>query len=154
MAAHGEQDTSDTTALSGSLALPSAGGFVTEYATADETFTTVDTSTGTAHSIPGESVTGSLFTFTTSGGTPQLTGYIDANAALSQVSDTGQPTAQSAVLDGPAMTAEDNSDPSPALIAVKAFFSSLTPWPNMAPPALPSSAEMSWPARARSVIAR
>lgn len=113
MTAHGEQDTSDTTAMTSTLAIPSAGGTVTVYATADETFTTVDTSTGTSVSIPGESVTDNLFTFTTSGGTPQLTGSVDADAAFGQVSDIEQPTAYSAVLDGPAMTAEDNNAPQP-----------------------------------------
>jgi hypothetical protein len=52
--AHDEQDTEDSTTLSNSLAMPSANGSVTVYATANETFTTVDTSTGTSDSISGD----------------------------------------------------------------------------------------------------
>jgi hypothetical protein len=101
MAAHGEQQTNDTTTLSNTLAMPTAGGSVTVYATADETWTTVDTSTGTAVSIPGEAITNYLVTYSTSGGSPQLTGYLDADAALTQVNDGDMPTATSPTLDGP-----------------------------------------------------
>lgn len=104
MAAQGEQDTSDTTTLSNTLAMPTAGGTVTVYATADETWTTVDTSTGTAVSIPGGDITDHLFTYSTSGGSPQLTGYVDADAALTQVNDGDMPTATSPTLDGPPPT--------------------------------------------------
>ncbi len=101
MAAHGQQDTNDTTTLSNTLAMAGPGGIVTVYSTADETYTTVDTSTGTAVSIPGEAVTNYLFTYSTSGGTPQLTGYVNADAALTQVGPGEMPTATSLALDGP-----------------------------------------------------
>lgn len=104
MAAHDEQETNDTTSLSSTLAIPSAGGTVTVYATSDETFTTVDTSTGTAASVPGEQITNYLFTYSTSGGTPQLTGYVDADAALTRVGPDETPTASSPALDGPPPT--------------------------------------------------
>ncbi len=115
LAAHGEQVTSDTTTLSNTLAMPTAGGTVTVYATADETYTTVDTSTGTAVSIPGENITNYVFTYATSSGTPQLTGYVDADTAVTQVSAAEMPTASSPALDGPppsggpAPLATDNS---------------------------------------------
>ena len=100
MAMHGEQDTNDTTSLSNTLAMPGPGGSVTVYATADETFNTVDTSTGTATTIPGEVVTDYLFTYSTTTGSPQLTGYVDADAALARIGDGQNPTAYSATLDG------------------------------------------------------
>jgi hypothetical protein len=103
MAAHGEQENNDATALSNTLVMPSGGGTVTLYTTADETYTTTDTSTGTPASIPGEAVTNYLFTFATAG-TPQLTGYVDADSALGQTGELEQPTAYSAVLDGPGST--------------------------------------------------
>ena len=104
MAAQGEQDTNDTTTLSNTLAMPGAGGTVTVYATAAETFTTIDTSTGTAVSIPGSAVTDYLFTYSTSGGTPELTGYLDADSAFGPIIAGEAPTASSAVLDGPPPT--------------------------------------------------
>lgn len=104
MAAHGEQDTNDTTSVSGALAMATAGGTVTVYATADETYSTTDSSTGTAVSIPGENIDDDLFTYATSGGTPQLTGYVDADAALVQVGPDEMPTASSLTLDGPPPT--------------------------------------------------
>jgi hypothetical protein len=104
MAANGEQDTVDTTALSNTLAMPSAGGTVTVYTTANETFTTVDTSAGSPVDIPGAITTDYLLTFTATGGTPQLTGYIDADGAFGQPGDGGTETAYSAALDGPAQT--------------------------------------------------
>lgn len=103
MAASDEQETGDTTALSNSLVMPSAGDTVTVYATADESFTTVDTSSGTAGDIPGDNTANYLLTFTTDG-TPQLTGYVDADSE----------TAYSDALDGPAET-------TPAPVATDSF---------------------------------
>jgi hypothetical protein len=59
-------------------------------------------------------VTDNLFTFTTSGGTPQLTGSVDADSALGQTGELEQPTAYSTALDdpgsdGPAPLATDSS---------------------------------------------
>ncbi|MDQ2876738.1 MAG: amidase domain-containing protein [Actinomycetota bacterium] len=93
-----QADSSDSTSLSSTLVMPS-GSTVSVYAAADETFTTIDTSTGSSVSIPGESEADTLFNFSTTGGSPQLTGYVDADTALSAVSDGAQQTAYSAALD-------------------------------------------------------
>ena len=99
MAAHQEQDTADTTALSNTVVYSSGPGTVTVYTTADETYTTVDTSSGTAVSIPSEDITDYLFTYDISSGAPVLTGYVDADAALAAIGTSENPTASSAALD-------------------------------------------------------
>lgn len=104
MAANGERETNDTTSVSDTLAMATTGGTVTIYAAADETYSTIDSSTGTAVSIPGENTGDYLFTYATAGGTPQLTGYVDADAALTQLGADETPTASSSALDGPPPT--------------------------------------------------
>jgi hypothetical protein len=114
LAANDEQDTSDSTSISNTLAMLSPdGSTVTVYAAADETFTTVDTSSGTAESIPGDAENNYLFTFSSPGSSPQLTGYVDANAAIAPAGEDGNQTAFSAILDGPAMAADDSGAPAP-----------------------------------------
>lgn len=113
-AANAEQLTSDTTALSNTLAIPSPdGSAVTVFATANENFTTIDNSTGSAVSVPGSASKDYLFTFTNPGSAPRLTGYVDATAALSPIGGGGDQTAFSDVLDGPAITAADQNAPTP-----------------------------------------
>jgi Putative amidase domain len=115
MAAHGEQESSDTTSVSNALAMVTGSGTVTVYATADETYTTIDSSTGTTVSVPGENLDDYLLTYASSGRTPQLTGYVDADAALTQIGPGETPTASSPALDapppadGPAPLATDSS---------------------------------------------
>jgi hypothetical protein len=105
-AANDQSDTDDTTALSGTLVIPSTNGTsVTVYTTADETFTTVDTSDGSTQSVPGENETDQEFFFTTSSSTPYLLGSVDADEALSPLADAGNLTATTN--DG---TSDDDSD--------------------------------------------
>lgn len=83
--ANSEQDTQDTTTLSNTLVVHPSGSSTTEvFTAADETFTTVDTSTGTSQSTPGESIDDDEFFFNASG-TPFITGFVDADAALDPV---------------------------------------------------------------------
>ncbi|WP_330265275.1 DNRLRE domain-containing protein [Streptomyces griseorubiginosus] len=92
-------DNQDATALSNSLAMPSSDGqSVTVFTFADETFTTVDTSTGTSVSTPGEDSADDEF-FLTAGTTPYLTGRIDADQALDPVTDGTNITATAGNVD-------------------------------------------------------
>ncbi len=93
-AANDETDSQDSTALTTTLAIPTANG-VTLYATTDETFTTTDASGGTAVSTPGENIDDQEFFLTASASTPFLTGSIDADEALAPVVAGSNTTATS-----------------------------------------------------------
>jgi hypothetical protein len=99
--------------------MDSASGTVTVFATANESFTSIDNSTGSAVSIPGSASNDYLFTFSSPGTSPQLTGQVDADAAMDPVSAGSDQTAFSDVLDGPAIAAA-NQD-APAALATDAF---------------------------------
>ncbi len=111
MAANDQQDSNDTTSLSDSLVIPSAGNGFTEFTTATETFTTIDTSSGTAVDVPGQAENDLLLSFSASSGSPQLTGEVDADAAFGPVGQPDQANAFSDALDGPTLTAEDSGAP-------------------------------------------
>jgi hypothetical protein len=119
--ANDEQDTNDSTSLANTLAILSPdGSTVMVYATANESFTTIDNSTGSAVSVPGSASNDYMFTFSSSGSNPQLAGYVDADAALDPIGDGGgDQTAFSDVLDGPAIEAADDGAPTP--LATSAF---------------------------------
>jgi hypothetical protein len=104
---------SGTATLANTLAMPAPGGSVTVFVTANEAFTTIDNSTGSPVSVPGSASNDYLFSFTNPGSAPQLTGYVDADAALSPIVDGSDQTAFSDVLDGPAITAADQDAPAP-----------------------------------------
>ncbi|MEU9331146.1 DNRLRE domain-containing protein [Streptomyces canus] len=112
--ANGEQDAQDATTLSSTLVVHPSGSSTTEvFTTADETFTTVDTSSGTSVSTPGESTDNDEFFFNASG-TPFITGFVDAAAALDPVTEyTNQtataPSAQESASDGTPEWALDSS---------------------------------------------
>ena len=53
LTSHSEPFSADSTTLASTLAMPASDGTVKEFVTADETYTTNDTSSGTAVSIPG-----------------------------------------------------------------------------------------------------
>jgi hypothetical protein len=111
-AANDEQMSSDATSIANSLAMLSPDGeTVTVYTTATESYTVTDTS-GPTQSTTGGGTTDYLFSFANPTSGPVVTGYVDADAALS-TSNPGNETAFSAVLDGPAMTAANNNAPSP-----------------------------------------
>lgn len=102
-----QQETDDATTLSNQLvALDPTGSTVNVYATADETFTTVDTSTGTAQSVPGQETDAVEYSFS-AGGSPAITQYTDADAVVVPVSAETAPTAYSAVLDNLTGTTPD-----------------------------------------------
>ena len=89
------------------------------YAEADQSWTTVDTSSGTSTSIPGSATDNYLFTFTNPGNSPQLTGSVDTDTALAPVSSDDNETALSDVLDSSLITAMDANAPAP--LATDAF---------------------------------
>lgn len=112
--ANAEQLTSDTTTLSNALAMRSPdGSTVTVFATANENFTTIDNSTGSPVSVPGSASNDYLFTFASPGSAPQLTGYVDATAALDPIGNGGDQTAFSDILDGSAIAAANQNAPAP-----------------------------------------
>jgi Putative amidase domain len=111
LADNDQQDTSDSTTLSDSLTIATSSDTYTEFTVADETFTTVDTSSGTAVDVPGSAENELLLTYSTASGSPVLTGEIDADAAFDPSQIVDQPTAFSDVLDGPAMSSENASAP-------------------------------------------
>src|SRR6266568_1767617 len=109
--ANDELVSNDTTTLSNSLVMLSSNGTtVTTYATATETYTITDTS-GTTQSYTTGGTVDYMFTFTNPGSSPQMTGYVDANAAAG--ADSGNQTAFSDILDGPAISAADANAPAP-----------------------------------------
>ncbi|TDT95374.1 putative amidase-like protein [Streptomyces sp. 846.5] len=102
---NGQQDTNDVTTLTNVLAaLDPTGSTVNVYATANESFTTVDTSTGTAQSIPGSETDPVEYSFSV-GSSPVVTNFTDASAVVVPVSAKTSSTAYSAALDAPAPTA-------------------------------------------------
>jgi hypothetical protein len=62
-------------------------------------------------SVTGSASNDYLFTFTNPGSAPQVTGYVDADAAIYPIIDGGDQTAFSDALDGPAITAADQNAP-------------------------------------------
>jgi hypothetical protein len=91
-------ETNGTNTLSGILAIANTGGTVSLYARDDLTYTTV-TGVGTVSpdSTASESANDYLLTFS-AGSSPQITGYVDAGAANSQVTGATNPSAFSTSL--------------------------------------------------------
>lgn len=99
--------------LSGLLAVPSGHRMVDVFASDDLTYTTT-TGVGTSHAqhTASEDLTDYLFTFSpgmagtaaAAGTSPQLTGYVDADAALDQINNADNPAAASTTLNDYANT--------------------------------------------------
>jgi Putative amidase domain len=121
MASHGEQFSADSTTLASTLAMPASDGTVKVFVAAQEAFTTSDTSSGTAISVPGSGTNDYLFTFTGSATSPQMTGYIDADAAFTPVNPDDEQTAFSDILDGPEIAAADSGAPAPLATTPSGF---------------------------------
>ncbi|MGC1405227.1 MAG: amidase domain-containing protein, partial [Candidatus Dormiibacterota bacterium] len=97
--ANHQQDVNDQTKLSNVLVSSDpTGSTVNVYATATETFTTVDTKTSIRRSIPGSQVDNVDYSFST-GASPAVINYTDANAVLVPVSLGDSSTAHSTALD-------------------------------------------------------
>ena len=111
LAANAQKMTADSTTLTNTLAMPGTGGTVAVYATANESYTTVDTSSGSSVSISGNGRNDFLFTFTNPGSSPAISGYIDADAAFAPTAASDGQTAFSDVLDGPAIAAANSGAP-------------------------------------------
>jgi hypothetical protein len=80
--ANSEQISGDTTILANTLAMLSPGGStVTVYATATDSYTVTDTSSGTTQTAPGGGTNDYLVSFSSPGSSPQLTGAVDADSA-------------------------------------------------------------------------
>ncbi|HSY15020.1 MAG TPA: transposase [Jatrophihabitantaceae bacterium] len=90
----GKTDSNDVTTLSNSLAsLSSDGQTVTLYSTASETFTTVDTSTGTVVSTPGSETDDVAYMFNATATNPAITGYADQNSYVEPLTEATPDTA-------------------------------------------------------------
>jgi Putative amidase domain/Fibronectin type III domain len=98
-----ESSAADT--LANTLTVPVAGGGTQVYTTDALTYNTLTAAgTGSQQSVPSEQVTDYLFTIS-SGGSPQITGYIDADAVTYQVADEDNTDATSTSLnDNPGTT--------------------------------------------------
>ncbi len=96
-------ETSGTDALSSTLVVPISGGGAYVYATDNLTYTTL-TAAGTSSQDSTSSGALTDYLFRISGGTsPAITGYVDANAATYQVTESSDVTAS-------ATTLNDNPD--------------------------------------------
>lgn len=84
----GQADTNDTTSLSNVLAVQTATDVVTLFATESESFTTVDTSTGTEADIDGSDVSDLAYVFPATTGAPTPTSTVDGDALTLQPSAT------------------------------------------------------------------
>jgi len=103
-AANQQQDTQDATTLSDVLAVPSSdGSSVTLYATANDTYITVDTSGNSPVSIPGSGADPVAYTFAT-GSSPSVTTTVDPSATTEPVTADTVNTASSSTLDPPPTT--------------------------------------------------
>ncbi|SEG85555.1 Fibronectin type III domain-containing protein [Actinacidiphila yanglinensis] len=91
--ANNETDTQDSTSLSDTLVVRPSGSPTAEvFTTADETFTTIDTSGGSTASTPGEAIDNDEFFFNAAG-TPVMTGLVDADAVFDPVNAESNETA-------------------------------------------------------------
>lgn len=120
LAANQESLASDSTSLSNTLAMLSPDGqTVTVFAQASESFTINDTSSGSLLTYPGGSTTDELLTYANPGSSPQLTGTVDADAALGQIGPGDNQNAWSPVLDAAFIAAVGENAPAP--LATDAF---------------------------------
>jgi hypothetical protein len=98
-ATNNQKNTNDHTALSNVLvAMDPTGASVNVYATADETFTTVDTKTTTTENVAGEEIDHVEYSFSTGPG-PVINGYTNADAVTVPVTPRTEVAAYSAALD-------------------------------------------------------
>ncbi|MET3449841.1 amidase domain-containing protein [Curtobacterium sp. 1544] len=93
--ANDQQDTNDVTKLTDLLAVPTNTG-VTLFATATQTYTTVDTSSGSAENVDGQSDDDGAYLFTLDGTNPTLRGYADQDALVQPVTTSSDDSAEDA----------------------------------------------------------
>jgi Putative amidase domain/Fibronectin type III domain len=111
-----ESSAADT--LTNTLTVPIAGGGTQVYTTDALSYNTVTAvGTGNQQSTPSEQLMDYLFTIS-SGGSPQITGYVDADAVTYQVTDSDNTSATSTSLnDNPGTTFPPGyTPPSPAAV--------------------------------------